>query len=240
MTVTLTITAGDGAKTTVALPDPTVSGGAPVPDVTGFSGTNAAQIRVDNHVFEVENANKSYSLTKPDSQTLRFEMRSGDHWTDGTERSEVECQTHYPSNEAFGYNSNTSLSVAYDFMLELGNLNTAAWMIIGQWHGGTVVPFSFALAQEKLQVVVRNSAGAATVLYTDPNPIQRGRYYSMAIKINFGAKTLSVTRDGVQIASSSTQWGVVGERNYWKMGIYRAATTNDIQAANYRNFVISP
>lgn len=249
---------GDGSalsngvsKATLAAPTPTPvsmhvqsSNGAPVPDVTKFSGIDGSSINLDNHPFEVQTV-QPYSLQSPDSQTLRFELRSGDIYGNygGTERVELEQQIYV--NGTFGYPADTDLHVAYDFMLEPGNRNTSQWVVIGQWHHGEggSPPFAVALRGEHMQIITRTADTNAEVnMYTDPKPIQRGHYYSMDIWVNFARGTLSVVRDGVPIVSFSGQGklGTGTSRYYWKLGIYRAPTTNDTQVARYRNFMVSP
>jgi hypothetical protein len=39
-------------------------------------------MHVDFHDFVVETVNRSYSISNVDSQTLAFEVHSGDHWGD--------------------------------------------------------------------------------------------------------------------------------------------------------------
>jgi hypothetical protein len=249
---------GDGSalsnvvsKTTLAAPTPTPipmplqsSNGAPVPDVTRFSGIDGSLINLDNHPFEVQTL-QPYSLQNPDSQTLRFELRSGDIYGNygGTERVELEQQIYV--NGTWGYPADTDLHVAYDFMLEPGNPNTSQWVVIGQWHHGDAgsPPFAVALRGEYMRIITRTADTNAEVnMYTDPKPIQRGHYYSMDIWVNFARGTLNVVRDGVPIVSFSGQGklGTGTSRYYWKHGIYRAPTTNDTQVARYRNFIISP
>ena len=236
--------------TTSAAPIPTPipmslrsSNGASVPGVTRFSGIDGSLINLDNHSFEVQSL-QPYSLQNPDSQTLRFELRSGDIYGNyGTERVELEQEIYV--NGTFGYPADTDLRVAYDFMLEPGNRNTSQWVVIGQWHHGDAgsPPFAVALRGEHMQIITRTADTNAEVnMYTDPKPIQRGHYYSMDIWVNFARGTLSVVRDGVPIVSFSGQGklGTGTSRYYWKHGIYRAPTTNDTQVAHYRNFLISP
>jgi Polysaccharide lyase len=238
-------------KTTLAAPAPTPipmpaqsSNGAPVPDVTRFSGIDGSLINIDNHAFEVQTL-QPYSLQNPDPQTLRFELRSGDVYGNysGTERVELEQQIYV--NRTWGYPADSDLHVAYDFMLEPGNPNTSQWVVIGQWHHGDSgsPPFAVALRGEYMQIITRTADTNAEVnMYTDPKPIQRGHYYSMDIWVNFARGTLSVVRDGVPIVSFSGQGklGTGNSRYYWKHGLYRAPTKNDTQVAHYRNFVISP
>jgi hypothetical protein len=67
---------------------------APVPGVTSFNAASESTIHVDSHDFVVETANRSYSISHVDSQTLAFEVHSGDHWSNrptlAPERSEID------------------------------------------------------------------------------------------------------------------------------------------------------
>jgi|SRR3984893_1861291 len=85
---------------------------------------------------DVQNANHSWSLTSPDTRTLRFEVHPGDHYStsgwsdllndDGAERSEIEL--------APCYESGNIINVSYIFMTETGAKNTSRWLVIGQFH----------------------------------------------------------------------------------------------------------
>jgi hypothetical protein len=61
----------------------------------------------------------------------------------------------------------------------------------------------------------------------------------MDIRVNFARGTAVVLRDGVEILNYRGPLGYEGP-SHWEFGVYRAATTNDVQAARYRNMVISP
>ena len=98
-----------------------------VPNITNFSGAADATTTVNGVAGDNLNANQSWSLTEPDSHTLRFEVRPGDHYHDETstgsngglaERSEIEMwrKLYYPD---------TQVNVAYGFTLEPGAANTA-------------------------------------------------------------------------------------------------------------------
>jgi Polysaccharide lyase len=77
--------------------------------------------------------------------------------------------------------------------------------------------------------------------YLDANPLQRGRWYSMQIQINHAAGTLVVKRDGVQLFNYQGTLGFGNSDTYHlEYGIYRAPTTSNIQAVQYRNMVVSP
>jgi hypothetical protein len=127
---------------------------APVPGVASFNPASASTIYVDNHKFVARNANRSYSISNPDSQTLGFEVRSGDHWS-------VDASNHptlTPERSVIdGYNniyaSGTPIEVSYNFTMVSGAANTATWFVTGQIHnkddtgigGSTSPPFEIDL-----------------------------------------------------------------------------------------------
>ena len=217
------------------------------PNITSFSGANSATVTVDGMNALVENANQSYSLTEPDSNTLRFEVRPGDHfidstWNDvtmdgGAERSEIEFSKHYQPD--------TQINISYGFTLEPGATNTASWMILGQLHGltGGNPPFAVGLYGEHMTIIARGPSNAENDVYKDPNPIQRGHQYQMNIQVTFGSDgngTLKVWRDGVAIVNyTGPLGGGSGDYYYWKEGIYRAPGATNAIAADYSNLQIT-
>ncbi|MCK1636934.1 heparin lyase I family protein [Bradyrhizobium sp. 157] len=233
----------------------TSQGSAPVgvtvvPNITSFSGANGANIRIDGTSAGVQNANQPWSLTKPDSHTLRFEVRPGDHWSTagwsdlinngGAERSEVSFSPNYAPG--------TQVNVSYQLTVEPGAANTAAWLLLNQMHATTQgpPPFAVEMAGERMQVVLRyKTSGMSSykevVAYRDPNPIQRGHAYDMNVQMNFdpnGNGYLNVWRDGVQIVKYQGAIGMAGASYYWKAGIYRAAAPETI-VVDYRDLQIT-
>ena len=49
--------------------------------ITSFTSTPNSVFNIGGDAYRVETAGQSYSLTTPDAQTLRFEIRPGDQWT---------------------------------------------------------------------------------------------------------------------------------------------------------------
>ncbi|WOH69763.1 heparin lyase I family protein [Bradyrhizobium sp. BWA-3-5] len=187
---------------------------------------NGSTVHIGDSVYVVQNANQSWSLQESDTDTLRFELRSGDHWSSpgysdptSAERSETGGDTLYPAG--------THINVSYDFMIEPGATNTAKWIVLGQMHeesAGYSPPFAVELVNGD-HMAIDIGTGKEVYLYTDPNPIQRGRYYSMNIQVKFdnnGNGFLRVWRDGVQIVDYHGSIGT-GAATYWKQGIYRSA-----------------
>jgi hypothetical protein len=252
---------------------------APVPDVTSFSGVNGSTTYVDNAPYDVHTPNKTYNLTKPDSQTLRFEAHSGEWWClpdnsycDSTsdnyaERTSIQKEGNYARN--------ATINISYEFMLEPGNLNTADWfqllelfdevsastppfqlaLMSPQWSpdhngdhmtvqvawftaNGTPISNSLPITCDWL-TIMENTPACYGNVYVDPDPLVRGRWYSMQIQINHAAGTLVVFRDGIRLFTYKGTLGFGSNDTYHlEYGIYRAATVSDIQAVQYRNLIV--
>lgn len=189
--------------------------------------------------FSLQNAGETWSFQETDSggdQTLRFEVRPGDHWraADGTkERSEA--------SSAIKLNFDQTYTLSYQMRVEGGAANAEDNVKIGQLHGtpdagdssnlGPV--FALQLQGEHLRIVVRSDDAATTTsrvadnfIYTDPSDILRDHWYDMKLVFKLdpaGAGLLQVWRDGVEIADYHGPLGyndAVGP--YWKEGVYRA------------------
>lgn len=242
-----TATVSQGTLSVDSVTPVAVTQPAPAPTgshlITSFSPSNNGTIGVDGKNAQVETANKSWSITNPASDTLRFEVRPGDVWPNDasagntSERSEVEMQQHYAADK--------TISVAYGFTLEAGPANISQWMVLGQIHNvvkGGSPPFCIAMYGETMLVIVRGSDGKENDIWRDASPIQRGHEYQIAVQAMFGSNgqgTLKVTRDGVQVVNYSGPLGSgsASETYYWKHGIYRYPASMII-AAKYRNLSI--
>jgi hypothetical protein len=212
------------------------------PNITSFSGANGSRITVDGESSIVQNANQSWSLTEPDTNTLQFSVHSGDHWSTtgwsdlvndaGAERSEIAFSPNYTQG--------TQINVGYQLMVQPGSANTASWLLLNQMHATTEGPPPFAVYMdgEHMEVILRYKAPGQTtykevVAYRDPNPIVRGHSYDMNIQVNFdpsGNGYLNVWRDGVEIVKYQGAIGFAGAAYYWKEGIYRAPAPETITA----------
>ena len=206
---------------------------------------NGSTISVDDSAYTAQNANQSWNLSSPDADTLRFELRSGDHWSSSSwtdpatsERNEIAGQTVYPVG--------TQIEIAYDFMIEPGQTNSASgpgrWLVLGQMHEHNV-PLSPPFAVEMVNgdhMAINIGTDNLQYVYTDPDPVQRGRYYSMNVKVKFDNNRdgfLSVWRDGANIVDYRGPIGT-GAATYWKEGIYRSSAQESI-AARFRNLKIT-
>ena len=177
--------------------------------ITSFSSTPKTRFAIGGDMYEVDTAGKNYSVTNPDPQTLRFEIRPGDYaWFDspGTvDRAQIERTTNTGDQELIA--PSTAVNIGYQFMVEANGangsfINKASWFTAGEMHnddlsiGGnthTSPPFAIQLAGDHLQVVARYalpgrnpSNGSSDLhmltLWTDPNPIQPGQYNNIQIQ----------------------------------------------------------
>lgn len=244
--------AADPASAPAQSPVPDSRPAAAAPGITSFSGDDGAIIYVDNLPYYVENANQPWSLNLVDSQTLRFELRPGDIWRN-TNRTEIDGYlTMFPIDVV--------VDVYYDFLLEPGRTNTAAWFTIGDFHNDdryTPGPMGIYLVNgDHMAVEIGSTSTLSDGLtnnfryqnqnygraWIDPNPIQRDRYYAIHIRVKFnynGNGFVNVWRDGIQIVSYQGSIGYnFGNGTYWKNGLYRAPAP-ETQAARYRNLVIT-
>jgi Polysaccharide lyase len=215
-------------------------------NITSFSAASGSLITVDGLAAYTQNANKSWSVTEPDSNTLQFSVHSGDHWSTngwsdltndgGAERSEVSF------NQL--YSQGTQINVGYQLTVEPGSPNTASWFCLNQLHATTEgpPPFFVGMDGEHMQIGYNTKSGGMTVLWKDPNPIQRGHAYDMNVQLKMdpsGNGFIEVWRDGVQVVNYHGATGVAGAQYYWKEGIYRGPTTAETQTVDFSNLSIT-
>ena len=216
--------------------------------ITSFTSAPQSNLYIDGSPYNVQTAGRSYSLTEPDSQTLRFEIHQGDPaWFDGStiDRSEVQMDNLI----AAGMPTN----ISYQFMVEPGATNTAQWLVTAEMHSNdgdlgsgvhTSPPFAIEMQGEHLAVVARYGDPATGIttktLWTDPNPIVRGQYYNIQIQTsvaNNSSGFLDVYINGNQVVNYNGPLGY-GSRTYWEEGLYRH-TSPEVLAADFRNLEIT-
>jgi hypothetical protein len=227
--------------------------------ITSFSSTPETRLEVGGDSYGVHTAGKSYSLTNPDSTTLRFEVHQGDRRlndSSSVDRSEV--------NAALSIPANTPINLSYQFMVEPNGpngsfVNTAWFNIVGQFHSddwasgvATSPPFAFQLAGDHLQIVARycptggdpsngpNNNKTSLKLWTDPNPIQTGVYHNIQVQANFSNDSkgyLAVSIDGKQVVNYHGPLGY-GVGTFWEYGMYRSSAP-ETSAVDYRNVTLT-
>lgn len=225
-----------------------------VPSIASFTATPRTNFLIGSDQYEVETAGQHWSLSSPDDRTLRFEMRPGDRaWFDtgSVDRSQVERLSRIPAG--------TAIDIAYEFMLEPGAASTSPWFVTAELHNEdseagvpTSPPVAIELAGEHLRVVARycptglnpsNRAGNLKMLrlWTDPNAIQRGRYYDIKIRANVDNTSkgrLDVWVSGIQVVNYHGPLGY-GFATYWLEGLYRSADRSRTVVANFRDLMMT-
>jgi hypothetical protein len=211
-----------------------------VPSITHFSGTSNNwhdPIFIDSQPWFVENGTESWSLTAPDSHTIRTEVRPGDVWADdGTARSEVLTVTNALDHQVF--------NTAYTMTIEPGQVNNVSWLSLTQMHGDSDIPFSIQLRGDHMSVAVNLNASSEQQVYYDPNLISRGHAYDIQIRANFATDSsgfLQIWRDGVEIVDYHGQLGPETGGQYLKLGIYEGEpdSVTHPMAVDYSNIELS-
>jgi hypothetical protein len=200
-------------------------------------------IKINGAPYTAHNGQRPWSLDARDSDTLRFEVRSGDQWVqDSTdkERSEIRGETVYADGD--------TLNVKFAVMVDSGAPNTADWALIGQFHADddhTSPPFALELIGERMAIIIRyrvpgEDAETKLELFVDRENIERGHYYDFEMNVNFdvdGKGFLEVWRDGEQIVDYDGPIGY-GYGVYWKQGIYREQSTETLSVV-YKDLSIT-
>lgn len=215
-------------------------------EIASFSATNNSTITLDGSNYRVQNANQSYSLTNPDSDTLRFELRAGDHWSSPEYTDPRNCQRSEIAG-ATVYQPDTQINISYQFMVDPGPVDDAngpgKFTVLGQLHADTLTGASPPFAVELVNgdhMAIDIGTHNPVYVYIDPNPIQRGHYYSMNIQVKFASKGdgfLRVWRDDVNVVDHRGPLGT-GTGTYWKEGVYRSSTAQSV-AVSFRRLKIA-
>lgn len=214
-----------------------ISAGAAQP----FSSYNGEEIDVDALSYSVQNANRPWSLQDPEPGTLRFELGPGDVWwqdSPGKERTEIAGETVYAAGK--------EITIHYEFMVEPGPANTSDWLLIGQLHAADEFSspiFAVELIGEHLAIQLRYKLPGGQYeewfAFVDPEPIVRGKYYKLEASLHmedYEEGSVDVWLDGEHIVDYAGFVGY-GYGVYWKEGIYRASSPEDI-AVEFRDLSI--
>jgi len=209
---------------------------------SAFAPMSGADIDIGGLSYSVQNADRPWNLAVAGPDELRFELRHGDVWSGDTpvkERTEIAGETIYAAG--------SDIRIQYEFRVAPGARNTAQWLLLGQMHADdplTAPIFALELIGEHLAVHIRNKQPAGRYeewfAYTDDQPIVRGRYYSVDVRLHMHDDdngSVDVWIDGEHVVDYAGPLGY-GYGTYWKHGIYRAAAP-ETMVVDYRNFSVS-
>ncbi|USI72459.1 heparin lyase I family protein [Sphingomonas morindae] len=214
---------------------------------------------VGNHLVEiagetywVQNALKSYSLTQPEPGVMRFEVHPRDVYLWDFQNNHATTRSELWGQKV--YNDGTPIQINYSLMIEPGDKNTSAFLVLGQLHqdndsvtAGGEPDFALGMTGEHMTVTLNgtdaNGKAVTKVLWTDPDAIVRGQYYNIQIQVVMdpsGNGRLVVTRDGVTLVDYTGYTGYATEKGvYWKEGIYRDYKAQETIAANFKDLVVT-
>jgi hypothetical protein len=224
--------------------------------ITSFSSTPKNRFDIGGDSYEVQTAGNSYSLSNPDSDTLRFEVHSGDRaWYDGSypDRSEIEDGNRIAAG--------TPIAIDYQVKLEPNGPNntfintTSSYFILGQMHNddsvsgvSTSPPFYVNMVGDKMEFDAlytqpggnpsNGSSDLKHLTWTGPT-IVPGQYYDINVQANFsntGAGYLKVSVNGQEVVNYKGPLGF-GDPTYWEYGIYRSPAS-EAAAVDYRNMTL--
>jgi hypothetical protein len=215
-----------------------------------------AQFHYAGRHFYADNSRQAWSLSSADDNTIRFELRDGDHFNHPTwpdpptmQRTELgDVNTIAVSNQ---------VRVEYEFLVESGAAMTSTWCVIGQWHSNAVAimdaspPIEIGFNPvdtngEHLLIGGHYSDTADRMtyqtLYKAQSPIVRGQWHSIRLDFkidNTGATGfLKAWINGVQIIGYTGPLGYNGQTSLrWRLGIYRQ-NAKETLAVQYRNLSI--
>jgi hypothetical protein len=207
--------------------------------ITSFSSASSTTFTVDGQTVYTDNANKSWSLTEPDANTLQFSVHAGDNWASagwsdavndgGANRSEVQFEQLYSAG--------TQINVSETLTVQPGPTNTASFLSFNQLHattGSPPAPFYLGLdTSDHLIVVLQGPNGYYNEVYRSPNPIVRGQPMDLNFQLNMGPSGggyVGVWLDGTQIVNYHGVVGATGSQYYLKEGIYRGPAAETLTA----------
>jgi hypothetical protein len=209
--------------------------------VTAFSPYNGDDIVVDGLSYSVQNANRPWSFQNPEPGTLRFQLRPGDVWyqdSPSKERTEVAGKTVYAAGK--------DIAIHYDVRVAPGPVNTSEWLLIGQLHATddfSTPIFAVEMIGECLAIRLRYKLPGEQyedwIAFVDDEPIVRGKYYKVEVDLHmedYNRGSIDVWLDGERVVDYSGFVGY-GYGVYWKQGIYRAASPENI-TVDYRDLHI--
>ncbi len=228
-------------------------------------------IMVGGAPYYVENANVNgnapWAISEPNDHTLQFNLRPGDLWPDNTSaRTEIGGATLYAptSTVNISYQVTVQPGLAdYNLSWEiLGQIHSDDNSSITQSLTQDSPVFSFHLtgadgvgggdylAVEGMYALSGQTTPTAAApagnpyngyLYVSPEPIVRGKSYSIQVEGSFQNNSngyVEVWVNGTQVVNYHGPIGY-GASNYWKEGVYEGWTTTQPITVDYANTTVT-
>jgi hypothetical protein len=191
-----------------------------------------------------------HAVTEPSPGEYRFELRSGDHWSEDRGKPRERAELSFDEAPVrFG----TLYRVSYEMLIEGTAPVTSDWLVIGQWHAtedpgdaSSSPVLALALKGRDLQVFTQSTEAQHHA--KNPPPVQRARirniarnrWLAVAYTVRFDPRrgSLDLRIDGRDAFSGAIPIGyadAVGP--YFKFGIYRSPTKQTL-VVRYRNLTI--
>lgn len=213
--------------------------------------TGSPSIGLGGYTADPQCVGLPYSIQKADfrKDSWRFEVREGEAADYDTPTSVNRSEFELAARMSF----NTDYWLSHSFCIRPGDTILTGWSLFGQLHhepddgeDGFSPPFAieYNTSTGNLELVRRTSSQnplvtAPTRVVAATIPFQRGRWYNFVQQHNInptGSGKHNVWVDGSQVLSYSGNTGYVDAVGpYWKMGIYREASTETL-IAEYANF----
>jgi hypothetical protein len=203
---------------------------------------------IDTSNYTTQNAGQAWSLTQPDSDTFRFEVRDNDFAQSEAGNPNASERSDMTVGAPIGMG--TPLHLNFDLTVEAGAKNTSNYFVLGNFAStmadGTtakVPAFDIDLLGEQLVAYIRytdaNGKVVGKQLYLDGLHLTRDQTYNIDVKAVFdpaGNGRLVLSRDGAVIADYSGPLGYVGQTGVnWTQGINRSSEATETTAVEFGN-----
>lgn len=221
------------------LVDPALLPPPPEPGLIENFTTNIDQpFQIGGKSWLNQNAGAVWSITNPDSQTLRMEVRKNDVDRDtGDERAEI-----YSGD--LGWGDPTKL-MDFSFNLTIEAMRASgspapSWETWLQGHGDSRTVIGF-MTDRHMTVSFNVDSPGNDFEWRDPNELVIGESHHWRIQAQRGQNGFArVWRDGVLVLEQLNRF-IAGTDNYLKLGVYRgyAGFVNHVTAVRYSNVTVA-
>jgi hypothetical protein len=197
--------------------------------IENFTTAAGREYKIDTLSCANDTPANAWNITKVDDYTLRFEIRQGDRYSDGSNRAEVSFWQRYNEGAVLNWEATVTLLA--------GPVNTAGFCSLVQAHAvANNPPAPFYLNVDKgdyLAAIIQNPSTPWKNIYKSPQPLVRGKAYGMRAQVMMkpnGGGYAKVWLDGAQVANYNGAIGANNSQYWWKYGIYRDSVAETAKA----------